>query len=140
MDLKEKVYKELVIENLFNYDLKTTITKLSKKLQVGSKKIIESLNTLKAEQRIAIYKTHIANCSLLKSGTFRTGKGNYGFIELPDEKEDIFVKDRGSALGGDLIQVGFVYNNGKKEAFLVKIVERSDKCILTKNASFFPLL
>ena len=52
MELKEKVYKELVIENLFNYDLKTTITKLSKKLQVGSKKIIESLNTLKAEQRI----------------------------------------------------------------------------------------
>lgn len=130
MELKEKVYKELVVEKLFNYDLKTTIAKLSKKLQVGSKKVIEALNSLKAEQRISIYKTHIANGTLLKSGKFRAGKGNYGFIELPDEKEEVFVKDKGSALNGDLIQVGFVYNNGKKEAFMVKIVERSDKCIL----------
>lgn len=131
MELKNKVYETLVNNNFYNLtDAQTIILKLSKELNVSNNKIFNAIKELIVEEKISAEGKEIKNRGQILQGVFHDSKSTYGFVTVPGFERDFFVRDKRGAMEGDKIQIGFINNNGKQEAFISKILERENSIIL----------
>lgn len=130
MELKERVYERLVVDGLFDLGSQAAIVRLARALNATPNKIYNALEDLSAENRISMSASKITNTSPLLQAKFKATNKKFGFVSIPGHDREIFVADKKTAFNNDIVEVGFLHNGDKVEAFISKIVERKNVYVL----------
>ena len=121
----EKALSSIEIGNLLN------ITEVS-----GLKNLLEVLNELEEEN--LIYRTKkdkyiLFSKSHLKVGIISVNKKGYGFVNIENEENDIYIEEKNlnGALNGDTVVVEPLKNSERKnEGIIIKVLKKNNKLII----------
>ncbi|MEG1499824.1 MAG: RNB domain-containing ribonuclease, partial [Clostridia bacterium] len=131
MEIKETIYEFISANGLFNEHYQTVIYRICSGLKLGQQTVKSALSSLHEDKRIKVQKDGdriiVADGGVVFKGTVSCRPNSrYAHIVVAGQTEDIYVADKKDALNGDIVKVGYSFRNGKKEAFIVEIVERKN--------------
>ena len=130
MELKERVYERLVVDGLFELGSQAAIVKVARALNVSPNKVYTALEQLNAEKRISMTSDKLANTSPLLQARFKATNKKFGFVSVPGHDREIYVADKRTAFNNDIVEVGFLHDGDRVEAFISRIVERKNVYVL----------
>ena len=127
--------KDKILEKLKEYGRALTFEEIDSVLDIKSvEETVELQNTLKElEESGEIYHSNkdkymLFTNSNLRKGTIRINKKGFGFVEVPDEEDDIFVSrdSINGAIEGDevICEITETKVEGKREGRIVKVLKR----------------
>ncbi len=127
--------KEQVLDILKDSDKALDITEIANRLGLTTKEeyqeLMKAMNELEKES--AVYHTNknkymLFNKSHLRKGILRINRRGFGFVELPDEENDIFIeyKNLNGAIHNDVVAVEIISDKGleHQEGRIVKVLTR----------------
>ena len=127
--------KDKVLEILKSYDRALSFEEIDSALNIKTveetEELISALREL--EESVEIYHSNkdkymIFENSNLRKGIMRTNKKGFGFVDISNQEEDIFVgmDNMNGAINGDTVLVEIVSNkpDGRIEGRIVRIVKR----------------
>jgi len=127
--------KDRVLEILKSYDRALSFEEIDSALNIKtveeSEELISALREL--EESVDIYHSNkdkymIFENSNLRKGIMRTNKKGFGFVDISNQEEDIFVgmDNMNGAINGDTVLVEIISNkpDGRMEGRIVRIVKR----------------
>ena len=129
--------KDDIINILKNSDKAMTIYELQDSLNLKKVEEIKELGNIlrELEEEIVIYHTNkdrymMLVDSQLKKGVMRANKRGFGFVEIEDSEEDIYVSqdDMNGALHDDLVLVEITSkkNIDRLEGRILKVIKRRE--------------
>ncbi len=137
MELKEKVYLKMLTNSMFDCDVKTAVIKISNMFHISEQSVVDAMKQLVLEKRIYISNKDkiIKNLIPTKKGVFKDTTQSFGFVSVEGEPQDYYVSNKSNAMHDDVVEVGFLNNkNGKKECFILKILERNASHVMGQVA------
>jgi len=127
--------KDRVLEILKSYDRALSFEEIDSALNIKTveetEELISALREL--EESVDIYHSNkdkymIFENSNLRKGIMRTNKKGFGFVDISNQEEDIFVgmDNMNGAINGDTVLVEIISNkpDGRMEGRIVRIVKR----------------
>lgn len=133
MDIKEKVYTTLVVNNFFNTtDVFSIVNRLSKTLGISNGKANNAIKELVQERRLSVsnHGREIRNSGKINEGVFHASKGSYGFVTVKGQEQDIYVPNSNGAREGDIVELGYNGSKGQERAFISRIIKRQTNNIV----------
>ena len=127
--------KDRILEILKSYDRALSFEEIDSALNIKTveetEELISALREL--EELVEIYHSNkdkymIFENSNLRKGIMRTNKKGFGFVDISNQEEDIFVgmDNMNGAINGDTVLVEIISNkpDGRMEGRIVRIVKR----------------
>lgn len=138
MELKDKVYEQLVVQKLFGKNYMSAINKLSKFLKVSTNIVVDCLKQLKNENIITFKKKNIFNCKQPINGIYSSLSNHSGYVTI--DNKNFAIKNCQDALDGDKISV-YIINSENPNAVINRVIEKNKnnivgRVILTLNGNF----
>ena len=127
MDVKNKVYEQLVVQKLFGKNYFSAFTKVSKSLNLNSTVILQAFNELLKEKIIKLNKKHYTN-NLQPTQGIICGKGNNLYLETSNNIL-IPITNKNDANIGDTVSAYALNNKQKQIAIVEKVLERKEEFI-----------
>lgn len=125
MNLKDKIYEQLVESNLFNKNYNSVITKLSQKFKKNKTLIANALKELVNEKSIKVKGKTFVNTRQLVNGIFHSLRDNKGIVEVKELNTQFTVNNIKNALEGDTVQIYVNPQSSRPTAVMNKIVKHN---------------
>ena len=127
---KQQVYNALLENNLFDKNINSVITFLSKILKTSIKAVTDILYQLKADKAINIKDNKkVVNLKQAVIGTFHALRDNTGLVKVEGYETEFFVENPKDALEGDTVKVYISSEDEKPTAKIEKIEKRNKRNI-----------
>ncbi len=128
MELKNKVFEQFVLHNLFGKNYNSAFNKITKEIKISDKMLSICLLQLLQEKKIKI-KNKKYVCALQQvSGKLHGNKDKF-FIEIPDLQKFVKVSNINGAKDGDIVSAYIIDDNSKEIAVVNNILQKQDEVV-----------
>ncbi len=128
MELKNKVFEQLVVNNLFGKNYNTAFNRITKEIKISDKMLSLCLSKLYQEKIIKL-KNKKYICALQPVAGKIHGNKNKFYIEISNPQEFIKISNVNGAQDGDEVSAYIVNDGSNRIAIVNKILQKQDEVI-----------
>ncbi len=126
MELKNKIFEQFVIQNLFGKNYASVFNKISKTLHVNDKLLTFAINELIQEKKIKL-KNKRYFCGLESTTGILHGNKNKCYLEIKTQNKFVPITNPNGAKDGDIISAYIINDNLKETAVVVSILQKQNE-------------
>ena len=126
MELKNKIFEQFILQNLFGKNYTSAYNKISKVLHVNDKVLSSAINELLTEKKIKL-KNKRYICEMEPVSGILHGNKNKFYLETKEQHNFIPISNTNGAKDGDIVNAYIFKDSAKDMAVVASVLQKQDE-------------